>query len=77
MKYYIEIDASGFEAPCDEGLWLGYGLIIAEGNTLDECFDNAQVDLIDQDGGEFDIRKVDSDEMIEAIETAFKEKYNE
>ena len=74
-KYYLEIDASGFEAPCDEGRWLGYGLITAEGNSIEECLNNAQVDLIDQDGGEYDIRPVESDDMLDAIEKAFMIKY--
>lgn len=74
-KYYLEIDASGFEAPCDEGRWLGYGLIVTEGNTLGECLDNAQVDRIDQDGGEHSIRPVESDAMLDAIEKAFMDKY--
>ena len=74
-KYYLEIDASGFEAPCDEGRWLGYGLITAEGNSLAECLESAQVDLIDQDGGEYAIREADSDEMQDAVEKAFMEKY--
>jgi hypothetical protein len=74
-KFYIEIDASGFEAPCDEGQWLGYGLIVAEGDSLEECLESASVDLIDQDGGEFAMREADSDEMQDAVEKAFMAKY--
>lgn len=75
MKYYIEIDASGFEAPCDEGQWLGYGLIVAEGDSLEECLENACVDLIDQDGGEFSIREADSDAMQVAVAEEFVRRY--
>lgn len=74
-KYYLEIDASGFEAPCDEGGWLSYGLIVTEGSTLQECLDNAQVDLIDQDGGEYAVREADSAGMQDAIEKEFMAKY--
>ncbi len=74
-KYYIEIDASGYEAPCDEGRWLGYDLIIAEGNTLEECLNNASIGLTDQDGGEVDQREADSDWMQDAVEKAFMAKY--
>lgn len=73
--YYLEIDASGFEAPCDEGQWLGYGLIVAEGDSLEECLETAYVDLIDQDGGEFALREADSNEMQDAIEYEFLKKY--
>ncbi len=75
MKYYLEIEASGFEAPIDEGRWLGYGSIYAMGDTLEECLVNACVDLIDQDGGEFDVREADSDEMQDVIEKEFMKKY--
>lgn len=75
MKYYVEIDASGFEAPCDEGQWLGYGLIVAEGDSLEECLENACVDLIDQDGGEFAIREADSDAMQVAVAEEFVRRY--
>lgn len=74
-KYYLEIDASGFEAPVDEGRWLGYGLITAEGNSLEECLREACVDLIDQDGGEFALRPADSDEMQDAVEEEFWRRY--
>ncbi len=74
-KYYLEIDASDFEGPCDEGRFLGYGLITAEGNSLAECQENAQVDLIDQDGGEYDIRPADSEAFQDLIEKTFMEQY--
>ena len=61
-KYYFEIDTGGAEASGYEDRlpWVSYGTIIAEGDTLDECLDNATVDLIDQDGGERG--QVDADE---------------
>lgn len=74
-KYYVEVDASGIKAPCDEGQWLGYGLIVAEGDTLAECLESAWVDLIDQDGGEFAQREADSAEMQDAVEKEFMRRY--
>lgn len=74
-QYYLEIDASGFDAPCDEGRFLSYGFIITEGDSLEECLENASVDLIDQDGGEYAMREADSDEMQDAVEKAFMAKY--
>ncbi len=74
-KYYLEIDVSGYEAPCDEGRWLGYDLIITEGNTLQECLENASIGLTDQDGGEVDQRPADEDWMSDIVEKAFMAKF--
>jgi hypothetical protein len=53
-KYYIEIDCDGIEASGYEDTlpWCSYGTIVAEGDTLEQLFETATVDLVDQDGGE-------------------------
>jgi hypothetical protein len=54
-KYSFEIDISSW---ADSGLidakpyWLGWDCAYAEGNSLDELLDNAQLTTSDQDGGE-------------------------
>lgn len=49
LKYYIE--ESDIYDYSDEMPFRSYDLV-AEGNTLEECFDNATVCAVDQDGGE-------------------------
>lgn len=76
-KYYIEIDTGGEEASGYEDRlpWVCYGTIVSEGNTLEECIDNATVDLIDQDGGERGETEAHKDWMIDMIEKEFMRKY--
>ncbi len=70
-KYSLEIDTGGAE--CDRyDRWANYGLITCEGNNLEELFENAMVDIMDQDGGELDIVPADSKWMQDMIEVAFK-----
>jgi hypothetical protein len=64
-KYYFEIDTGGVEASGYEDRlpWVSYGTIVAEGNTLEECLENASVDLVDQDGGNPRCSPVEADEQ--------------
>ncbi len=62
-----EIAANGQDASDERG-FLCYGTITFEGDTLEECLENAQVDLIDQDGGEQDIVAVNDEVLLERIE---------
>jgi hypothetical protein len=72
-KYYLEIDTGGAEASGYEDRlpWVSYGTIVTEGETLDECLDNASVDLVDQDGGERGHVEADEDWMQELIVQAY------
>lgn len=73
-KYEIEIDVSDHE--CDRyDRWANYGTITACGNNLEELLEDAQVDIIDQDGGELNVVAADSNWMQDLIEEAFNEKY--
>lgn len=73
-KYYLEIDCGGEE--CDRGgAWACYGSIVTEGDTLDELYENASVDIIDQDGGERGQFPADSGWMQDMIKDAAFEKY--
>lgn len=71
-KYSLEIDVSDHTSD-DYGRWANYGLITAEGNTLDELFDTAMVDVNDQDGGELDVKAADSNWMQDLIEAWYNE----
>jgi hypothetical protein len=77
-KYSFEIDTGGVEASGYEDRlpWVSYGTIIAEGNTLEECLENASVDLVDQDGGNPKCSPVEADEqwMQDLITEAFNAK---
>lgn len=75
MKYHIEIDTNGAEYDDGYGTFISYGVIVAEGDTLEECLDDASVDLVDQDGGEAGIHKADEDWMQDAVREAFMQKY--
>lgn len=75
MKYHIEIDTNGAEYEDGSGRFVSYGLIIAEGDTLEECLDNASVDLVDQDGGEAGMHMAEENWMQDAIREAFMKKY--
>ena len=68
-KYSLEIDVQGYECNSTTGAWQGYGTIVTEGNTLEELQDNATVDVIDQNGGEIDVRPADKRWMQDLIET--------
>lgn len=78
-RYYIEIDTNGAEASGYEDRlpWVCYGTIIAEGDSLEECLDNACVDLVDQDGGNPKCSPVpaDADWMQDLVRERFMEKY--
>ncbi len=58
------------EAP-SEGAWRNYDGIQTEGDTLTECLENAEVALMDQDGGSCGFVAADSDDMQDAIVEAF------
>ena len=72
-RYSFEIDCSGTECDKYEPLFSTYDVISTEGNTLEECIDNAIVFIIDQDGGNFPECTADEDWMIEAITDKFHE----
>lgn len=74
-KYWLEVDTGGVEASGYEDRlpWVSYGTITAEGDTLEECLENAQVDLIDQDGGERGLVEADSQWMQDALIEEFWE----
>ena len=76
-RYYIEIDTGGEEASGYEDRlpWVCYGTIVAEGDSLTECLEDATVDLVDQDGGERGHVEADADWMQDAVEKAFMAKY--
>jgi hypothetical protein len=71
-RFSFEIDVSYVE--CDRyDRWANYGLIVCEGNNLDELLDNASVDIMDQDGGELDCVPADSQWMVDEITEKFYE----
>ncbi len=70
-KYSLEIDVSDHECDAYAPQWANYGTIIAEGNTLDELYDDASVDVMDQDGGELSCRPADSGWMQDLIAEEF------
>ncbi len=53
------------------GPWRNCDGIQTEGDTLEECLENAEVALMDQDGGSCGFVPADSRKMQDAIETAF------
>ena len=73
-KYYIEIDTNGAEAHGyeDQYLWVCYGTIISEGDTLEELLESATVDLIDQDGGEVSQVEADDKWMQDLVRQEFE-----
>lgn len=74
-KYYFEIDVSGYECRrFQERCWACYGMLVAEGNTLQELLDSAGVDILDQDGGTLDCGPIEEEWMQELIVEAFNEK---
>lgn len=76
-KYYLEIDCAGAEVSGYEDRlpWVCYGTIVAEGDSLIECLEQATVDLIDQDGGEHGFVEADKEWMQVAVAEAFVKKY--
>lgn len=76
-KFELEIDCGGAEASGYEDRlpWVSYGTICAEGNSLEECLENACVDLVDQDGGSRGLVDAHCDWMQALIERAFMDKY--
>lgn len=76
-RYSIEVDCQGEEASGYEDThpWVCYGIIVAEGDSLEECLETATVDLVDQNGGERGHVEADDDWMQDAVEKAFMVKY--
>lgn len=76
-KYYLEIDTNGAECSGYEDRYyrVCYGTIVTEGGSLEECLDNASVDLVDQDGGTANVVEAEKDWMQDMIEKAFMAKY--
>jgi hypothetical protein len=72
-KFYFEISCDGREYDSGSGMWACYDLIVTQGNTLDELFDNASVSIINQDGGELRCSpmRADSAWMQDLIENQF------
>jgi hypothetical protein len=75
-KFSIEIDVSSVATDSYAPRFANYGTIIAEGNNLDELLDNAQVDVMDQDGGELAVLQADSAWMQKQIEKAYHAQIN-
>lgn len=73
--YHIEIEVNDEAEGYEEYGYRSYGTICAEGDSLQECLEDASVDLIDQDGGECGHVEADSDWMQDAVEKAFMAKY--
>lgn len=77
-KYSLEIETDKTECTAFVGSyagWLNYDTIYAEGNSLQECLDDAEVSLQDQDGGNPKFIEADEDWMQDLIVTEFNKKY--
>lgn len=72
-KFYIEIETDGRECIGfeDRYNWLNYDTIVAEGDTLEECLENATVFTMDQDGGEGPQIEGDADWVQELVANEF------
>jgi hypothetical protein len=72
-RFYLEIQTSGDEVSGfeDRYNWLNYDTIVAEGNTLEECLEDATVFTMDQDGGEGPQIEGDADWVQELVVDAF------
>jgi hypothetical protein len=73
--YYFEIDCGGYECTRFEPRWSNYGTIVASGHSLEECIEEASVDIMDQDGGELWVGPADSAWMQDLIEAEFRRRY--
>lgn len=67
------IEVPDFKEHDDAGPWRTYALY-TEGETLEECLNNASYFITDQDGGEMGACKADDNEAQEYIEQYFREK---
>lgn len=63
FSFEIECNRGGY----DGGPFRSYGTIITEGTTLEELYDNATVDVVDQDGGDCGYQSADEDWMQRLI----------
>lgn len=73
-KYSLEIDLNGME--CERySQFACYGVLTAEGDSLEDLLENAIVDIIDQDGGELALVPADSAWMQDKVAQAFYEDY--
>ena len=76
MIFNFEIDLSDYGlTKDDQPWWLGYDCLIAEGNTLDELLENAEVYLTDQDGGEGPNYSIGDSSHFETLENILIAKY--
>lgn len=75
-KYHLDIEVSRDGEP-DEGRWYSWSNIVTEGNSLDECLDNASIGKVDQDGGDFGEGPADASWMQDMIVEAFNLKYGD
>lgn len=72
-KFYLEIETDGRECSGFEDSygWLNYDTIVAEGDTLEECLENATIFTMDQDGGSGPEIEADKPWMQDLIIDAF------
>lgn len=75
FKYELEIDVSHVTTDRYAPRWANYGTIVTHGNTLEECLENASVDVMDQDGGEIDVLEADAPWMHDEIVKKFWTEY--
>lgn len=72
-KYKISIDVQDYSV--DGPIWRNYGTLEASGDSLEELFEDATVDIKDQDGGEVAVVHADSPWMQALIEAEIELKY--
>ncbi len=66
-KYSLEIECGGAECSRYEPQWSCYDMIVTEGDSLIELLENAEVSIMDQDGGELGSAAADAEWMAKLI----------
>lgn len=76
----LELEFEGYDLTGDyNAMFASTGTIVAEGNNIDELYENASVDVLDSDGGEIAIVNIADlpnevyDQALVDIETAYIE----